>query len=311
MVTPRELGAVGSLALALFHHWEPNRLFVIINVYMDESGTHGGAPLMVMAGYVAKLGQWRDFDELWRRILKKRGLTYFHAKEVWHGENDWKGWSFERKAELADKVTRLCQKRTLFGFSVRLSHDDYKKFYLSGDRPRKTPIDSKYGVCFRICLGFVVEMTAVSLEREDLELNFILEEGHNNSPDAQRIFAQIRQANIPEISPYLGAFSVLQKKKAFGLQAADSLAYAAYKLEQKNPELTAPIQDGLTAQQGGRIIGVKSPSFRLDANEDVLVQMRNNLFALAEIRKQYGQRRSIQKNGNPLSAEGVSEDQSS
>jgi hypothetical protein len=65
---------------------------VIISVYIDESGTHENGPLMTMAGYIARLGQWHHFDAKWGKMLRENGLSYFHATEIWHGSGDWRGW---------------------------------------------------------------------------------------------------------------------------------------------------------------------------------------------------------------------------
>jgi hypothetical protein len=50
---------------------------------IDESGTHGDSPHMIMAGYTARLNQWNRFNLKWRKALRKAGLEYFHAKEHW------------------------------------------------------------------------------------------------------------------------------------------------------------------------------------------------------------------------------------
>jgi hypothetical protein len=52
---PLHPGPTGSLSLSLHHRWEPERPFVLITTYLDESGTHGSSTLMTMGGYVGKL----------------------------------------------------------------------------------------------------------------------------------------------------------------------------------------------------------------------------------------------------------------
>ena len=55
VVIPHRPGPTVSLALALFHRLEPERLFVIVSAYIDESGTHG-SPVTILGGVVGRLG---------------------------------------------------------------------------------------------------------------------------------------------------------------------------------------------------------------------------------------------------------------
>jgi hypothetical protein len=53
----RSRGFTANLAMALAHHWEPRKIFVIVTIYVDESGTHG-SPVVILGGCVGRLGQW-------------------------------------------------------------------------------------------------------------------------------------------------------------------------------------------------------------------------------------------------------------
>jgi hypothetical protein len=71
-----------TLALGIYHRWEPGQAFVIVTTYGDESGTHDESPAMMLAGYVSTLVQWNNFDAEWKRDLLRSGLPgYFHATE--------------------------------------------------------------------------------------------------------------------------------------------------------------------------------------------------------------------------------------
>jgi hypothetical protein len=57
---------------------------MIVITYVDEAGTHGAAPHMVMGALVGRLGQWAYFDKKWRKMLRRNGIAYFHSKEWKH-----------------------------------------------------------------------------------------------------------------------------------------------------------------------------------------------------------------------------------
>jgi hypothetical protein len=39
------------------------RIFMIFTAYLDESGTHAGAPISAMGGFVGDARQWRKFEK--------------------------------------------------------------------------------------------------------------------------------------------------------------------------------------------------------------------------------------------------------
>jgi hypothetical protein len=264
-----ERGGVGLLALALFHCWEPDQLFVIISVYMDESGTHG-APLMIMSGYVGKLGQWADFDKRFRRLLRRYGLSHHHSKELRDTDGEYKEWNRSRKFAYTQELADIVEKHTLFGFSIMLRSDEYDTHYVNGYRPRRVPLDTQYGLCFRFALSFLLPHICEVLGRDDVVLNFILEEGHRNAGDAVRIFHEVKSSE-PELAPKLGAIAFDGKRKFPGLQAADMVAYNAFRGEMRDP--TGIIIDrieGATIEDDRKATKSKSPTYRCDITQSEL-----------------------------------------
>jgi Protein of unknown function (DUF3800) len=69
MSTPvRRMTSVWRWSQAFAHRWEPERIFVILTAYLDESGTHGGSPVTVMAGMLANARQWKAFERNFQRL---------------------------------------------------------------------------------------------------------------------------------------------------------------------------------------------------------------------------------------------------
>ena len=60
-------------------------------------------------------------------------------------------------------------------------------------------------------------------------MNVVLERGHANTGDAVRIFNEFKKE--PEYAKHLGDIALHDKKALSGLQAADSMAYIAYRGE--------------------------------------------------------------------------------
>src|SRR5438105_4466057 len=92
--------SIGRLALGLYPAAPRGRTFVILTAYYDESGTHGGSPLTVLAGFVGSGDEWVGFEREWQKVLKKHKITHVRAKHLWHRQKQHKGWSYQRQREL-------------------------------------------------------------------------------------------------------------------------------------------------------------------------------------------------------------------
>src|SRR6267142_5893149 len=93
----KPVGFIRSLSLGLFHQWEPERLFMVVTAYVDESNTHEDSSIFVVAGYVGHSGQWWKFEKKWAKALNDFGVTYFNAKEVNNHYTETDGWNREKK----------------------------------------------------------------------------------------------------------------------------------------------------------------------------------------------------------------------
>jgi hypothetical protein len=75
------------------------------------------------------MGQWSDFDPLWRKLLKKNGLGHFHSKSMRQSKGQFRGWrvadetlkvNVEIVRRLADELMR---QRWSEGNVVRIDGD--------------------------------------------------------------------------------------------------------------------------------------------------------------------------------------------
>ena len=127
---------------------------MILTAYLDESGTHEGSPVTVMAGILANARQWETFESEFRRIKSRHGFRVFHTKKFKKKEGDFRGWSTRRCLALMSDLAPITASAFTEGLSVTLHNADYEAEFRSGEKPRKMRIDSPYGFCFRNCLIF-------------------------------------------------------------------------------------------------------------------------------------------------------------
>lgn len=192
-----------------------------------------------MGGYVGTAENWHQFDQDWSRILAESGLPYIHAKDLKQGSgpfSDKEKWPPPRRADLSEIAEDLVRKHALFGLVVFLRDDDHEQVFGTGRKTRKLQLDTKYGFCFRGCLTYILQTLEQQDMHKELELHLILEQGHANAGDAQRIYDHIFMKYAPpEQIAAVKTLAFRKKNETPGLQGADTLAYPALLKELKLP----------------------------------------------------------------------------
>ena len=96
-----------------------------MTAYLDESGTHDGSRLTVMAGWVGYADRWREFDRRWNALLRRplpyRGsITHIHGKDLRQGSKQFRGWPVEDRRQTAGSVIAACVLRLFIGLLCQL-----------------------------------------------------------------------------------------------------------------------------------------------------------------------------------------------
>src|SRR6201993_3262318 len=99
----------------------------ILTAFIDESGTHDGSPMTVMAGYLSSAEGWAAFNAEWGTFLAGLGVDHLHAKHLFHGEKHFKNLSWSRRVEIADEAKAITMKYTIVDLSVILTNDEYQE----------------------------------------------------------------------------------------------------------------------------------------------------------------------------------------
>jgi hypothetical protein len=269
---------------------------MILTAYLDESGTHAESPISVMAGYVGTSAQWERFEADWTALVRKVGVQYIHAVELFKRTKQFKGWKAEDVNALAVSLDGVIATHLQVGFSVIVRDNDYKSVYGVGPHPKRPPKDSKYGVCFRACLAFVPSFIASEFKlaqqtalAENTTINFVLENGHPNVGDARRLFELYKTDALPEWQHFVGTMDVSTKENA-GAQAADFLAYTVYRAESLEHGIEASVIEKSSYVADTPLIANTYPRqpvpqkgpmlFRIPISREVLQSLKDDLFAI-------------------------------
>lgn len=215
----------------LANRWEPERLFVILKSYFDESGTHGGSPITVMSGIMGMAQQWSKFERSTARLKRKYGFSIFHAKDFKSRSGGFAGWPHEKCDALLLDLARAGNSLMEVVTTI-LPNEDYASFYRVSDTPSRVRLDTKYGLCFRYTLVLLVYHAVARLGHhknfDKTRLHVILEDGHRNAGDAQRIFQETKKEVEALGSNLLASISFVTKQEADPLLVADFVAHSTF-----------------------------------------------------------------------------------
>jgi hypothetical protein len=183
----------------------------------------------------------------------------------------------------------IALRHTLFGFTIMLRKREYDEFYIAGHRPREVPLDSQYGICFRACLSTVPQMIKDALpDKGNIDIYFVLESGHKNYGDAERIFHIVKKRGPPEIAKMLHTVSAGDKRDYPGLQAADVNAHTGFNSEGlADPGYGKEVV--YTVKEAKKVGKTKSPVFRMHVKPETLTKFKS--FILDEIEEKTARRK--------------------
>jgi hypothetical protein len=195
-----------------------------LTAYLDESGTHDASPTLVLGGALAKKIAWSRCERELRNLFKVYGLEAFHAKHIRHRTGPFKGWSQPKMRAFVGDFLELIFKRSAYRVAVTCEPANYVEIYRNADTHRSIRKDTHYGLCFRVSLYAMIHF--ISDRQWNWPLDIVLEDGHRNSGDAERIFQELKA-----LAPYgmLGQMALKSKAECDLLAFADAFVHAIFR----------------------------------------------------------------------------------
>jgi hypothetical protein len=207
--------------------------------YLDESGTHDGSEVTVMGGVLGRADQWKRFQAGYDNAKKKYGFRTFHTKKFKKKAGDFKGWTDEQCMALWVDLGQLTNSGLTDCVAIALDNETYARHYKADGAPTKAALDSKYGLCFRMCLNyFLLEMMKRKYRKKFPGLDIVLEAGHPNSGDAERIFVETKKEF--EALGIIRTLTLATKDDCDPLMTADFIAHSTLLLNRKARALNRP-----------------------------------------------------------------------
>lgn len=248
-----------------------------LTTYLDESGTHDGSSVTIMAGVMATAQQWSRFEAEFARLQTNYGFRTFHTKKFKRRGGDFKGWNPIRQLALLTELAALSENAFIESATVVLDNADYTANYKGGDKPPRLRLESKYGLCFRnLLMFFALEGLKWTHAGSLPKMHFVLESGHANWNEARDIFNGTKAELRGLDRDLLGEVSFADKNDCTPLMIADFLAHITYMRRDETPGPGEPGRPLLkTLQSSPPAPGVTHLRFRpggLAELKDVLIE---------------------------------------
>jgi len=212
--------------------------FVLFKAYVDESGIHAGSTVCIVAGFVATLDCCRHLEAEWKRLLHRRSVAYFHAKEFAATGGVFRGWDDSRKhrfisdAYLTINTAMALTPGTVIGAAIPTSDFfamtiDQRRWFTGGTvrangKWRESGSPKKpYFLPFQQCV-----MDAF-LAADGKHIHFIFDQQKDFESTAKKLFGVIKSQH-PDLGGRFGDIVYSSKLRAVPLQIADFIAYESY-----------------------------------------------------------------------------------
>jgi hypothetical protein len=204
----------------------------VTKVYVDESGTDAGSPVMCVAGYLFRPHQDIEFQAEWHELLTKYGLPFFHMSACAPDPGMWPfdHLSKSERINAASEAIQIIKRRSEIGWSVAVREGDFN-MVIKNVAPRST--------AYSFCLSMIMDgvMRWADANNFDDRIDYFFERGHKDAAVSHELMTEVFKDDWARERYRYRRHLFSPKKDSFGCQAADLLAWQFFKYE-KDHRLT-------------------------------------------------------------------------
>lgn len=231
-----------------------SKFLSVLQAYFDESGVHADSPILVVAGYVGGLGQWRKFEKLWRKALDRHCVGEFHAQRFWSRDptgrrvDIYRDWSDLQADRFLCELLKALQKTKVYPLTSSLVIEDWNHLskeqrdfltggeYSEGRRSSPGAPNKPFFAPFQVCVTDAAEYCG-----EGGKVHFVFDQSAHIAGYALELYSRLQDMNL-KVSHRLGDILFSGSHEAAPLQAADLLAHLTFRhLSQENGAGNAPM----------------------------------------------------------------------
>ena len=219
---------------------------VILKACCDETGTHVGAPITCMGGYVFDEDGEKSFTSEWVKVLqplKARGIEFFHANKCYQRKGEFSELDVEEKNNLFAAIIALTRRTAKFGMVSGIKDTVFTE--VMQRNKFQTFTGSKYTVCALRSLTLIEQWADEN--KFDGKILYLFESGNEYSGEANAMMEIISKNQEMRKAFRYENHDFIKKSLLPPLQAADMFVWLFQKWfaeRKQNPFLRDLLQDG-------------------------------------------------------------------
>jgi hypothetical protein len=198
-------------------------LVAAINVFFDESIGRDGQILAVGA-YIFRKSRLKQFDRDWRLLLVDYELPFFRMSLCAHDGlfGEFRHLNPKQCDTAARRAIALIKKYAQFGAAIAVDCKRFREVI-----PKNPYLSTPYQFCMWVLLRSIGVWCTDSFAKA--RIAYFSEAGHSDQAQTEQMMRRVfKRENLREACKYAG-HSFITKESAYALQAADVLAWHAYK----------------------------------------------------------------------------------
>ncbi len=167
------------LADALF--LQPSTLMTEFSAYFDDSGKSDQGSVLVVAGYIATVDQWKSYDKKWGLVLDCYNVEYFQSRQFIHSTEQFEKWKGDETKRLSfiKTLISITTEYVLHGFSCGVSLADWERVnaIYSLEECHYLP----FALCGWHCIKEAQQWSDAQIEHRDNGIEFVFESGSQHA----------------------------------------------------------------------------------------------------------------------------------
>lgn len=201
------------------------RFMALLSAYLDDSGTHRGSKMVVLAGMLADQSAWERLTDGWQSVLAEYELPFFHMSKWSNRARPFDTWTDDQRRDCLNRLLILIQSCVAKSVGVGIPNALFESCTTESDR---SYWGGPYGLAAYLLLTDMADsVQALSVERSSVRC--ILESGTLGSTQILAIYQKLRASNGNGWRWIVDSLSFEDKRQFLPLQAADVLAYELYR----------------------------------------------------------------------------------
>lgn len=202
-------------------------IVIVLETYLDDSGTHVQSPIIVVGGIAATRHNWETFDVHWKALLDCWNIEFFHMADFKSRQGPYSDWSDSERYERLNALLSLISKHTIVAVWAAVPREVYEKVIPDKLKARINPYHIAAIACFTRLNGILRN----EMGDRNVQAAYVYEELGKGSGPILEAYLGIKA--VPRLLEEMHMLSLAyQPKKRFRpLQAADILAYEVWKDE--------------------------------------------------------------------------------